>query len=174
MVGFFFSLLYNISMKNILLGVTGSISIYKSVELVRMLVKANYSVKVIMTKCATEFIKPLLFETISQNKVETSNWTSNTETTMNHIDLCKWADLLVVAPASANIIAKLANGICDDLLSTTSISMGENILIAPSMNKEMWHSKSNQRNYLQLKKINYISLVQMKANKLVVMLAWAD
>ena len=93
---------------------------------------------------------------------------------MNHIDLCKWADLLVIAPASANIIAKLANGICDDLLSTTSISMGENILIAPSMNKEMWHSKSNQRNYLQLKKINYISLVQMKANKLVVMLAWAD
>ena len=77
-------------MKKILLGVTGSISIYKSVELVRMLVKANYSVKVIMTKCATEFIKPLLFETISNNKVETSNWTSNTETTMNHIDLCKW------------------------------------------------------------------------------------
>ena len=134
-------------MKNILLGVTGSISIYKSVELVRMLVKANYSVKVIMTKCATEFIKPLLFETISHNKVETSNWTSNTDTTMNHIDLCKWADLLVIAPASANIIAKLANGICDDLLSTTSISMGENILIAPSMNKEMWYSKSNQRNY---------------------------
>ena len=145
-------------MKNILLGVTGSISIYKSVELVRMLVKANYSVKVIMTKCATEFIKPLLFETISHNKVETSNWTSNTDTTMNHIDLCKWADLLVIAPASANIISKLANGICDDLLSTTSISMGENILIAPSMNKEMWHSKSNQRNYLQLKqdKLHFI------------------
>lgn len=145
-------------MKNILLGLTGSIAIYKSVELVRMLVKADYSVRVIMTKCAMEFIKPLLFETISHNKVETSNWSSNTETTMNHIDLCKWADLLVIAPASANIIAKLANGICDDLLSTTSISMGENIYIAPSMNKEMWHSKSNQRNYLQLKqdKLHFI------------------
>ena len=122
--------------KKILLGITGSISIYKSIELIRLFVKSGAQVRVVMSESAKKFITPLTFETISMNKVlhaESESWDSD----LNHIKIGTWADVFVIAPASANTIAKLSNGIADNLLLQTALAYPEEKLLCPSANTNM-------------------------------------
>ena len=115
--------------EKILLGVTGGIAAYKSLELARLLIKKGKEVKVVMTDNATQFIHPNSFEAITKSKVHTSLFGKD----LLHIDLAKWADLIVIAPATASIIGKLASGICDDLLTTICTASTSKIVIIPSM-----------------------------------------
>lgn len=137
--------------KNILLGVTGGIAAYKVVDLASKLITAGAQVKTIMTQNACRFVGPVSFEAITGNSVFTSMWNSPEEHKIGHIALVEWADIIVVAPATANIIAKIASGICDDLLSTTLcaswtlISQGR-ALLAPAMNNKMWENPVVQKN----------------------------
>lgn len=124
--------------KNILLGVTGSIAIYKTLDLIRLYIKAGAIVRVIMSESAKKFINPITFESISQNKIldeNSENWDKNSD--YNHIDIGKWADILVVAPASANTINKMAVGIADNLLLQTVLAFKKEIIIAPAANTNM-------------------------------------
>ncbi len=124
--------------KNILVGVTGSIAIYKTIELVRLYIKAGANVKVIMTKSAKKFIAPLTFETISQAKIlddENESW--DKESLYNHISIGKWADIFVIAPASANTINKLSNGIADNILTQTALAYPKIKLLCPAANTNM-------------------------------------
>lgn len=124
--------------KNILLGVTGSIAIYKTLDLIRLYIKAGAIVRVIMSESAKKFINPITFESISQNKILDENsesWDKNSD--YNHIDIGKWADILVVAPASANTINKMAVGIADNLLLQTVLAFKKEIIIAPAANTNM-------------------------------------
>jgi len=130
--------------KNILLGITGSIAAYKSALIVRLLVKAGAHVKVIMTPAATSFITPLTIATLSKNEVlehlsSDSKWT-------NHVELGLWADVFLIAPASANTVAKMATGICDNLLLATYLSARCPVIIAPAMDLDMWLHPATQDN----------------------------
>jgi len=138
-------------MKKILLGVSSSVSIYKSCELARKYVKDGFSVHVIMTKNSTEMIRPLLFETITGNPVFTDSFVRDYKL-MGHIKLKENASILVIAPASANIIGKIANGIADDLLSTTFLSVTCPVIAAPAMNPDMWNNAAVTHNIDILKK----------------------
>ena len=136
--------------KKILLAVTGSIAAYKSVFFVRLLVKAGAEVKVIMTDGAKDFVSPLTFGTLSKNKVLSNLF--DEDTWANHAILGRWADAMIVAPASCNTIAKMANGNCDNLLMAVYLSSQAPVLIAPAMDEDMWHHPSTQRNISVLKK----------------------
>ena len=138
-------------MKKILLGVTGGIAAYKAVELCSILKKSNIDLQVVMTKSAQEFVTPLTFQAISGNPVLTELWDKNSNNGIDHINLSRAADLIVIAPTTANFIAKLSYGLADDLLS--SICLGRNcpLLVCPSMNTEMYMNASTQRNINQLK-----------------------
>ena len=136
-------------MKKILLAVTGGVAIYKSLTLIRLLKKDGYEVRVIMTESAKKLISAQLFSTISGDFVH-SELFDDTTNKIVHIESTRWADLVVVAPATANIIGKLANGIADDLLSTTLMANDKPIMIAPAMNVEMWNCKPFQRNLKQV------------------------
>ncbi len=138
-------------MKKILIGVTGGIAAYKAVELCSILKKSNFDIQVVMTKSAQEFITPLTFQAISGNPVLTELWDKNSNNGIDHINLSRDADLIVIAPTTANFIAKLNYGLADDLLS--SICLGRNcpLLICPAMNTEMFKNPSTQRNLKQLK-----------------------
>ena len=135
-------------MKTILLGVSGSIAAYKSADLVNGLTKLGYNVKVVMTQGATQFITPLTLQSLSKNHVYTSLWDENDPTSIQHIDLVKGADLFLVAPATANVIGKLAGGIADDLLSAVAVVISGRIprLIAPAMNTNMYENPIVQAN----------------------------
>jgi phosphopantothenoylcysteine decarboxylase/phosphopantothenate--cysteine ligase len=135
--------------KKILLCITGSIAAYKSVLLVRLLVKSGAEVKVIMTEGAKDFVSPLTFSTLSKNKVLTNLF--DEEIWANHAILGRWADAMLIAPASCNTIAKMANGICDNLLLAVYLSSKCPVLIAPPMDEDMWHHPSTQKNIQQLK-----------------------
>ncbi|MEO5908788.1 MAG: bifunctional phosphopantothenoylcysteine decarboxylase/phosphopantothenate--cysteine ligase CoaBC, partial [Ginsengibacter sp.] len=135
--------------KKILLGVTGSIAAYKSVFFVRLLVTAGAEVKVIMTSGAKDFVSPLTFSTLSKNKVLTDLF--DEETWANHVLLGRWADAMLIAPASCNTIAKMANGICDNLLLAVYLSSKCPVIIAPAMDEDMWHHPATQKNILELK-----------------------
>ncbi len=137
-------------MKKIILGVTASISAYKACDLTRLFVKAGYSVYVVMTENSKELVTPLTFETLSGKPVYSDNFVKNMKE-MGHIELKKDAALLLVAPATANIIGKFANGIADDLLSTTFLSVRCPVLIAPAMNPNMWAHSALQENIKRLK-----------------------
>jgi phosphopantothenoylcysteine decarboxylase/phosphopantothenate--cysteine ligase len=136
---------------NILLGVSGGIAAYKAVELASKLTGAGARVNTIMTEAACRLICPKSFEAVTSSAVFTGLWDTNTEFKTSHINLVNWADIVVVAPATANIIGKIANGICDDLLSTTLcvcwplIKSGA-VLLAPAMNDNMWGNPAVQRN----------------------------
>ena len=132
--------------KSILIGVSSSISIYKTCDLVRNLRKKQLSVTVIMTHNSQKFIQKLTFETLSENKVYTEEF----HYSMPHLELKKDAALLAIVPASANIIGKCANGIADDLLSSTYLSIDCPVIIAPAMNPNMYKKKSLQRNIKKL------------------------
>ena len=136
--------------KKIALGVTGGIAVYKAVDLVSRLRKQGAEVRVIMTEHAQQFVTPLTFKEISGNKVAVSMWDSNQEFNVEHISLANWADAFVVAPATANILAKMANGIADDLLSTTLLAAQAPIIVCPAMNTGMYQNPITQENIAKL------------------------
>ena len=136
--------------KKIVLGVTGGIAVYKAVDLVSRLRKQGAEVRVIMTEHAQQFVTPLTFKEISGNKVAVSMWDSNQEFNVEHISLANWADAFVVAPATANILAKMANGIADDLLSTTLLAAQAPIIVCPAMNTGMYQNPITQENIAKL------------------------
>ena len=135
----------------IILGVTGGIAAYKSAEIARLLMKNNFDVKVIMTRTAEDFITPLTFETLTNSKVYQYNSVEK-ENPMLHIDLAKWADIILVAPATAEFLSKILHGRADDMLTTSCLAFDKKIILAPSMNKIMWENKATQENYKSLKK----------------------
>ena len=126
------------------LGVTGGIAAYKACELTSLLKKAGAEVRVVMTQSATEFVSPQTFETLSGNRTSIGMFDRAWE--IEHIALAKWADILLIAPATANILAKIAHGIADDLLSTVAMASPAPIAVAPAMNTQMWFSSANQAN----------------------------
>ncbi|HSP00677.1 MAG TPA: bifunctional phosphopantothenoylcysteine decarboxylase/phosphopantothenate--cysteine ligase CoaBC, partial [Thioalkalivibrio sp.] len=132
--------------KRILLGVTGGIAAYKSAELVRLLKKSGHEVRVVMTRGAEAFVTPLTFQALSGEPVRTSLLDPEAESGMGHIELAKWADQVVIAPASADFIARLAQGMADDLLTTLCCATEAPIAVAPAMNQAMWGNSRTQRN----------------------------
>ena len=136
--------------KKIVLGVTGGIAVYKAVDLVSRLRKQGCEVRVVMTKHAQQFVTPLTFKEISGNAVATSMWNSNQEFNVEHIALANWADAFLVAPATANILAKMTYGIADDLLSTTLLAAQAPIVVCPAMNTGMYLNAATQENIAKL------------------------
>jgi len=133
-------------MSRILLGVTGSIAAYKACELVRLLVKNGNEVTVVMTKAATEFVRPLTYQTLSRNPVYVDQFAPPVSWKPEHVSLAESADLALVAPATANMIAKMRHGLADDLLSATLLATRAPIAIAPAMNTGMWENPVTQEN----------------------------
>jgi phosphopantothenoylcysteine decarboxylase/phosphopantothenate--cysteine ligase len=136
--------------KKIILGVTGGIAAYKAAELCRLLIKAGAEVRVVMTAAAQQFVTPLTFQALSGKPVLTSLWDAGSGDGMEHIHLSRDADLLLVAPASADFLAKLVHGRADDLLSTLCLARTCRLAVAPAMNREMWAAAPTQRNLQQL------------------------
>ncbi len=151
--------------KHILLGVTGGIAAYKTAELVRAFVKAGSRVKVIMTRNGSRFVTPLVLETLSGEKVCGDTFDLTYERDITHVTLAEWADITIIAPATANIMAKIAWGIADDLLSTTVIALKSPLLICPSMNTDMYKNPVVRRNMDQLKGLGY-HLLEAKEGEL--------
>ncbi|HBQ44096.1 MAG TPA: bifunctional phosphopantothenoylcysteine decarboxylase/phosphopantothenate--cysteine ligase CoaBC [Thiomicrospira sp.] len=141
---------------NILIGVTGGIAAYKSLELVRLFVKANHQVQVVMTEGAKAFIQPLSFQALSGKPVRDSLFDANQEAGMGHIELARWADVIVVAPASAETIAKLRMGRANDLLTTLCLATSKQIVIVPSMNSFMWENVATMDNVATLQQRGFI------------------
>ncbi|HEX2931354.1 MAG TPA: bifunctional phosphopantothenoylcysteine decarboxylase/phosphopantothenate--cysteine ligase CoaBC [Candidatus Binatia bacterium] len=139
----------------VILGVTGGIACYKAVELVRLLVKADYRVQVVMTRGAMEFVTPLTFQTLSGNPVATETFNLTQESEIGHINLADSADVFVIAPATANVIGKIANGIADDLLTTVVMATQAPVLIAPAMNIHMYENSILQENLRKLRRVGY-------------------
>jgi phosphopantothenoylcysteine decarboxylase / phosphopantothenate---cysteine ligase len=139
--------------KKVLVGLTGGIACYKVPYLIRSLRKADAEVRVIMTEAATKFITPLTLETVSDNPVAITMFPEAEFVSTRHIDLAEWADIVVIAPATANILGKMAAGISDDLLTTIVCATERPILIAPAMNPGMWKHAPTQRNVAYLKEI---------------------
>lgn len=142
--------------KRVILGVTGGIAAYKAVELLRLLTKAGAEVHVIMTRAAQEFIAPLTFQTLSANPVHTELFNLVAEREICHISLADRADLLVIAPATADIIGKIANGIADDMLTTTAMATRAPVLIAPAMNVNMLTNPIYKSNERKLRRLGYL------------------
>jgi phosphopantothenoylcysteine decarboxylase / phosphopantothenate---cysteine ligase len=142
--------------KNIILGITASIAIYKACDLIRRLKECGFSVCVVMTKEAEELIKPIVFQSLSGGRVYRGGMFDEQDTwDIEHIALAQKGDLILIAPATANIIAKLAAGICDDLLTTTVCASKAKVLIAPAMNEFMYCNKITQNNIAKLKSCGY-------------------
>ncbi len=138
-----------------MIGVTGGIACYKSIEVVNQLKKEGYNVEVIMTKSAQEFVTPLTFQTMSGNKVITEMFDKTEKWDTKHIELAQKADLFAIVPATANIIGKIANGIADDMLSTTIMATQSPVLIFPAMNTVMYQNPIVQDNIKKLKQFDY-------------------
>ena len=136
--------------KKIILGVTGSIAAYKSAPLTRLLVKAGAEVRIIMTESSKDFITPLTLSTLSKNPVHSSFVTGEDGSWVNHVELGMWADLFILAPASANILAHCANGICESLLSAVYLSARCPVFFAPAMDLDMWKHPSTESNVNKL------------------------
>jgi len=132
--------------KKILLGITGGIAAYKSAELIRQLVKVGAEVQVVMTAGAAEFITPMTLQALSGRPVRQALFDAAHEAAMGHIELARWADLIVIAPASAHFVAKMAAGMADDLLSTLCLATAVPIALAPAMNQQMWSNAATQAN----------------------------
>ena len=137
--------------KNILLGVTGGIAAYKIANLASMLKKQKANVRVIMTKNACQFITPITFETLTAQKVYTDTFDRDFEFKVDHIELGKWADVFLIAPATANVIGKLANGIADDMLTTTALAVRCPLVVAPAMNTAMYENRAVKHNIMKLR-----------------------
>ena len=137
--------------RHIVLGVTGGIAAYKAAELVREMQRAGASVQVVMTAAATRFVTPVTFQALSGNAVFVDQWDERVANNMAHIELSRSADAILIAPASADFIAKLATGSCDDLLATLCVARECPLLVAPAMNRQMWTNPAVQRNAAQLR-----------------------
>ena len=137
--------------KRILLGITGSIAAYKTPELIRKLKEQLYNVRVILTSCGKAFVTPLTLQAVSQHKIYEALIDVEAEAAMSHIELARWPDCILIAPATAHIIAKLANGFADDLLSTLCLASNTRIIIVPAMNQAMWFNRATQDNVSLLK-----------------------
>ncbi|OTQ61675.1 bifunctional phosphopantothenoylcysteine decarboxylase/phosphopantothenate synthase [Gilliamella apis] len=148
----------SLSGKNILLGITGGIAAYKCPDLVRHLKKAGAQVRVVLTESASHFVAPMTLQAVSGNAVSKELFDPTAELSMSHIELAKWADLVLIAPATANIIAKMANGIADDLLSTMCLATPAKIVIAPAMNQQMYKAAATQQNLATLESRNTLIL----------------
>lgn len=145
---------------NILLGISGGIAAYKVVDLAGKLTAAGAGVKTVMTDAACELVRPKSFEAVTHSVVFTSLWDTPGEYEIDHIALVDWADIAVVAPATANIIGKIANGICDDLLSTllcaaSPLIESGAVLLAPAMNNNMWANQAVQRNIKTIRQMGF-------------------
>lgn len=137
--------------KKILLGITGGIAAYKSAELARMLISKGHEVRVVMTASACEFITPLTLQALTGNQVHHALLDTQAEMGMGHIELAKWADKIIIAPASANLIARLSSGMADDLLTTLCLASEAPLYLAPAMNQVMWSNPMTQQNLNHLK-----------------------
>jgi len=144
--------------KNIILGVCGSIAAYKSAVLVRLLIKAGANVKVILTADAANFITPLTLATLSKNPVYTKYFEEETGVWSNHVELGLWADYMIIAPASANTIGKMANGLCDNLLSAVYLSAKCPVFYAPAMDLDMWKHESTKANIQKLQEFGNVMI----------------
>lgn len=140
--------------KSLVLGITGGIAAYKAAELVRLLIKANIGVQVVMTEAATKFITPMTMQALSGNPVFVGMWDEGIDNGMPHIELSRNADAILIAPATAEFVAKLLHGRADDLLSTLCLARDCPLLVAPAMNKQMWKNPATQRNFSQLEADN--------------------
>ena len=145
----------NLNNKKILLIICGGIAAYKSLEIIRLLKKSGVIIKTILTKSGAEFVTPLSITSLSQSKVYQDLFSIENESEMDHISLSRWADLILIAPATANTISKLANGNSDDLASTVTLASNKKIFIAPAMNVRMWDHQSTKQNIAKLKTYNY-------------------
>ena len=132
--------------KKILLGVSGGIAAYKSAILARRLMDAGATVRVVMTAGAQAFIQPMTFQALTGNPVHTALLDADAEAAMGHIELARWADLILIAPASANTLARLAHGLADDLLSTLCLATDAPLFVAPAMNRLMWSNAATEHN----------------------------
>ena len=141
--------------KTVVIAVTGSIAAYKIPNLARMLKKAGSDVQILMTQNATQFINPITFESLTGNKCLIDTFDRNFQYSVEHVALAKRADIVMVAPASANVIGKIANGLADDMLTTTVIACPCKKIIAPAMNHNMYHNPIVQDNLEKLKKFGY-------------------
>ena len=140
-----------LSGKHILLGVTGGIAAYKAAELVRLLVRQGAGVQVVMSEAATRFVTPVTFQALSGRPVFSDQWDARVGNNMAHIDLSRAADVVLIAPASADFLAKLANGLADDLPSTLALARECALLVAPAMNRQMWDNPATRRNVATLR-----------------------
>ena len=145
--------------KKIILGVCGGIAAYKSAELLRLLIKAGAQVQVVMTASAEQFVAPMTFQALSSKPVRSDLFDQAAEAGMGHIELARWADLILIAPATANTIAKLSQGVADNLLTTVCLASAAPLIIAPAMNQQMWRSEANQDNIQRFRGRPAISLI---------------
>ena len=145
----------NLSQKKMLLIICGGISAYKILDLIRLLKKQDVEIKTIVTKNAKEFITPLSISSLSQGKVYDDLFNTENEAEMNHISLSRWADVILVAPATANTISKLSAGSSDDLASTVIHASDKDIFLTPAMNVRMWEHPSTKQNLNKLKSYGY-------------------
>tara|TARA_B100000674_G_scaffold93441_1_gene65900 strand:+ start:202 stop:1407 length:1206 start_codon:yes stop_codon:yes gene_type:complete len=145
----------NLSNKKILFIICGGVSAYKSLETIRLFKKNNAEIKTILTKNAKEFVTPLSVASLSQGKVYDDLFSLENETEMDHISLSRWADVIIIAPATANTISKLSQGSSDDLASTVTLASNKQIFLAPAMNVRMWEHQSTQKNLKLLKSYGY-------------------
>ncbi len=137
--------------KHILLGVTGGIAAYKSPDIVRRLAERGAQVQVVMTAGAREFVAPLTFQAVSGREVRSDLWDESAERAMSHIELARWADLVLIAPATADFLAQLAHGMADNLLNTICLATSAPLAVAPAMNRQMWANAATQANIAQLR-----------------------
>ena len=152
----------NIKNKKILIGVTAGIAIYKICSLVRLFLKNGAQVKVVMTENATRLVSPTTFQALTNSQVYVSMFPPTDPNALDHINLAKWADIFVLAPATANTIGKIANGICDNLLTTIIVALPEKtpLIIAPAMNVNMWENPFVQENIKKLKKRKNLFIIE--------------
>lgn len=144
--------------KHMVLGVTGSIAAYKAAELVRRMKTKGWNVSVVMTEGGARFVRPLTFKTLSQNPVPVGAFDESAEWSPGHISLADRADVMVIAPCTANVIAKLAHGLADDLLTCTALAMNAPVIVAPAMNERMWDHPATQSNVRILKERGIVVL----------------
>ena len=143
-----------LSGRNILLGITGGIAAYKCAELVRLLKKADAKVQVVMSEAASEFVTPMTLQALSGREVRSSLFDLQQESAMGHIELARWADLIMIAPATANFISELSSGAANDLLTTLVLAAEVPVVVAPAMNQAMWSNPATQSNVVKLKQRN--------------------
>ena len=148
-----------------ILGVTGGVAAYKAAELTRLMVKAGLEVQVVMTEAATRFVTPLTFQALSARPVATHLWDPLRKGGMDHIDLVRRADAILIAPASADCLAHIATGLADDLLTTLVAARTIPLFVAPAMNQAMWQNPANQRNVALLQEDGVVFLGPAKGSQ---------